>query len=152
MNQGASALFGADALFPPTGYDGSMGGQWSRAWRRDDLNDLRQGFLQVAGTRTRACELAELNLPPATHYFLVPFQDGSWGWFVGNGMEEHVTPVAKIPRRSRIYTPAGAECELRRMPRRVTRSSRGRSESRTATRQHEEPGGAAERPWGADGG
>jgi len=86
-----------------------MGGQWGKAWERDDLNDLRRGFLQVAGTRTRACELAELNLPPATHYFLVPFQDGSWGWFVGNGVEERTTPAAKVPRRSKIYTPEGAK-------------------------------------------
>src|SRR5438445_13538296 len=85
------------------------GREWSKAWKRDDLNDLRRGFLQVAGTRTRACELAELNLPPATHYFLVPFQDGSWGWFVANGVEEHITRAAKVSRRRRIYTPAGAK-------------------------------------------
>ena len=99
-----------------------MGGQWGKAWERDDLNDLRRGFLQVAGTRTRACELAELNLPPATHYFLVPFQDGSWGWFVGNGVEEHTTPGAKVPRRSRIYTPAGAKSHSNRRLGRIQRA------------------------------
>jgi hypothetical protein len=42
-------------------------------------------------------------------YFLIPFEDGSWGWLIGQGVEERVTPVAPVRRRPKIYTPEGAK-------------------------------------------
>ncbi len=95
-----------------------MGGQWKRSWKRDDLS--RHSFLQVAASRSRARQLAEISLPPDSRYFLIPFDDGSWGWLYGKGVEERTTPPVK-PRRSKgkIYTPAGANAkadrELRKM-------------------------------------
>ena len=83
-------------------------GEWSKAWARDDLS--RHSFLQVAGSKERARELAVINLPAETRYFLIPFENGEWGWLCGAGVEMCVTPVAHI-RRGKIYTVEGCRCQ-----------------------------------------
>src|SRR5437773_6688545 len=84
-----------------------MGGNWSGSWQRE--LDAEHPFFQIAATRERAADLAKLNLPPGTEYMLLPFE-GQWAWiFLSPGCEMCCTPAAKVPRRSRIYTPAGAK-------------------------------------------
>jgi hypothetical protein len=71
-----------------------------QSWKRDDLSDLsRYSFLQIAATKERGMELAELNLPGESCYLLVPFENGQWAWLYGADVEIHVTPAVKVPRR-----------------------------------------------------
>ena len=89
-----------------------MGGQWGKAWERQI--DLEHPFFQIAATKERAGELAKLNLPPGTEYLLIPFEK-EWAWiFLSPGCEMCCTPAAKVPRRSKIYTPAGAKAHSNR--------------------------------------
>ena len=106
-----------------------MGGQWGKAWKRDVS---RHSFLQVAGSKERARELAVINLPEDTRYFLIPFENGEWGWLCGSGVEICVTPVGRI-RRRKIYTPAGAKAHSDRRLEKITRSCERAAEDDEST-------------------
>ena len=64
-----------------------MSPEWGRSWKRTDL-DLSKSFFQVVDNEERAIELARLNLPAGTKFYIVQIGEEFAFLYLGENAKE----------------------------------------------------------------